>query len=469
LWSRFALKVRKSFTDGMKRLEDTLSAIIVQPNIGQMDPVEFAEKILRFKATPYQAKLLTDPSDRIAVRFARQSGKSTTIAAKAIDLAAKNPGKSILVVAPGLRQSMIVMDRIEEHLNRMDPSVKRNLIVQQQRTKITFRNGSRIWALPCSENMIRGLTAHLVLADEAAFFERDEYMFNNVLLPMLATTNGVLIVSSTPWSSKSQFYEFCKGRLKDRFSQHYANWREAVEAGLMTQKFIDDMQASMLPQQFTMEFEAEFVEDVDVWLPQDLIAKCVFSEPLVEGRDWIYYPREHTPSGSFFAGVDFGKHVDYSVVVVLEDRKGILHAVHVYQFPLKTSYASVIGYVKALSDRWKTIHRICVDQTGVGEYITEDMKNAGIPNVEGITFTEQSKEELATALKEKMLKDEFKLPYDRALINELNIERYELTKTGKIGFSHPEGSHDDRFWATALAVYAFTSGPKPGPIIARTF
>jgi len=351
----------------------------------------------------------------------------------------------------------------------MDPVTKRELIAQQQRTKITFKNGSRIWALPCNENMIRGLTAHLILADEAAFFERDEYMFNNVLLPMLATTNGTLIVSSTPWSSKSQFYEFCKGRRKDRFSQHYANWREAVASGLITQQFIDDMRNSMLPQQFTMEFEAEFVEDVDVWLPQDLIAKCVSSEPLIDGRDWIYYPFEYAAAGVFFIGVDFGKHMDYSVVAAVEKKDDRLRLVHVYRFPLKTSYASVIGYVKALSDRWKTVHRVCVDQTGVGEYITEDMKNAGIQNVEGVMFTEQRKEELATVLKEKMLKNEFKLPYDRALINELNVERYELTKTGKIGFSHPEGSHDDRFWATALAAYATEKEPRPEPIVARAF
>jgi hypothetical protein len=40
------------------------------------------------------------------------------------------------------------------------------------------------------------------------------------------------------------------------------------------------------------------------------------------------------------------------------------------------------------------------------------------------------------------------------LIAELNIERFELTKDGKIRFSHPEGTHDDRFWSLALAVAA---------------
>ena len=71
-------------------------------------------------------------------------------------------------------------------------------------------------------------------------------------------------------------------------------------------------------------------------------------------------------------------------------------------------------------------------------------------------------------LKEKMLK-ELRIPYDRDLINELNVERYELAKTGRMQFSHPEGSHDDRFWATALAVYAAEKEPKPGLIVVRAF
>lgn len=36
----------------------------------------------------------------------------------------------------------------------------------------------------------------------------------------------------------------------------------------------------------------------------------------------------------------------------------------------------------------------------------------------------------------------------------MNVDRYELTKTGQMQFSHPSGTHDDRLWALALAVYA---------------
>ena len=40
------------------------------------------------------------------------------------------------------------------------------------------------------------------------------------------------------------------------------------------------------------------------------------------------------------------------------------------------------------------------------------------------------------------------------ICTELNVERYDLRKDGAIGFSHPNGTHDDVFWATALAVFA---------------
>jgi len=44
------------------------------------------------------------------------------------------------------------------------------------------------------------------------------------------------------------------------------------------------------------------------------------------------------------------------------------------------------------------------------------------------------------------------------LTSELNVERFELTKTGQVQFSHPEGTHDDILWAVALAVYATRAG-----------
>jgi hypothetical protein len=100
-------------------------------------------------------------------------------------------------------------------------------------------------------------------------------------------------------------------------------------------------------------------------------------------------------------------------------------------------------------------------------------------------FADITKETMATALKEKMRKAEcpicqwtgyidtvegewkqncpnhcldedghnaslrpfLHLPYDKDLFAELNLERYELSKTGKLLFNHPQGTHDDRFYS----------------------
>jgi hypothetical protein len=69
------------------------------------NPVYFGQRFLGFTALPYQEKVLTDKSKRIAVRMSRQAGKTTTIAVRAIWYATTHPKTLSLIVAPSLRQS----------------------------------------------------------------------------------------------------------------------------------------------------------------------------------------------------------------------------------------------------------------------------------------------------------------------------------------------------------------------------
>jgi len=232
----------------------------------------FAETYLGFRPTRYQQKLLTDDSKRISVIWPRQSGKSTTLAARMIWYAAKNKRTLSLIVAPGLRQSMILMDRIQAFLMAMPKSIRRELIAKMQRTVIWFKNGSQIVALPNSPNLLRGYTAHQVLCDESAFFRDDELVFFSVLFPMLQTTNGTLIVSSTPWGKNTAFYKFS---IDPGFSKHHITWREVVDAGLAAPEFIEEMRRQIPPERFRREFDAEFVEDEMAYLPQDMITRCI--------------------------------------------------------------------------------------------------------------------------------------------------------------------------------------------------
>ncbi len=132
------------------------------------DPVLFVKTFFDFNPTEYQAALLRDRSKRIVVRWSRQAGKTTTIALRAIWYAITHPKTLTLIVAPSLRQSMIMSDRIQDFLMGLPKKWRSLLIDKLQRTVVRFKNGSRIVALPNSPQLLRGYTAHQVICDEAA-------------------------------------------------------------------------------------------------------------------------------------------------------------------------------------------------------------------------------------------------------------------------------------------------------------
>jgi hypothetical protein len=111
--------------------------------------------------------------------------------------------------------------------------------------------------------------------DEAAFFRDDELVFFNVLFPMLQTTDGTLIASSTPWGKDSVFYRFAQN---PDFKKHKINYEKVIEAGLAKREFIEEMRRELPSERFRREFEAEFVEDEMAYLSQDLITRCIDPE-----------------------------------------------------------------------------------------------------------------------------------------------------------------------------------------------
>lgn len=259
------------------------------------DAALFAETFFNFKPTQYQADLLRDESKRIVVRWSRQSGKTTTIALRAIWYALSHSKTLTLIIAPSLRQSMIMSDRITDFLGSLPPLYFRLFVKKLQRTIIQLNNNSRIIALPNNPQLLRGYTANQVICDEAAFFRDDKLVFYNVLYPMLATTDGILIASSTPWSKDSVFYRICQN---PEFSKHLITCEDVKKSGLIKQSFIDEMQSQLPFERFQREFMSEFVEDVDAWLTQSLIVSCIDSK--LEPYDF-----QSMPTGDFYIGVDF--------------------------------------------------------------------------------------------------------------------------------------------------------------------
>ncbi len=161
-----------------------------------------------------------------------------------------------------------------------------------------------------------------------------------------------------------------------------------------------------------------------------------------------------SPDSFYVAGCDLGKKHDFSVVAVVEKRGQELYLVHLKRFPLGTEYNSVVGFLRLLNERLGDLRRILIDQTGVGETFVEDVVvRAGLKNARGEMLTLTKKQDILSYLKHAMEDGRLHIPFDRDLMSEMNLERFELTESGQLKFSHPEGTHDDRLWAVALAVY----------------
>jgi len=434
------------------------------------DPVAFFEQVVGFKPTTYQRDLAEKfvNNQFVAMRWNRQSGKSWIASALLLNYALTRPGAYIGVVAPGWRQSKLVIRRIRYFLQKLP----KEYCPRPQRTVLYLYNGSIIEAFPNNPDTIRGPTLHVIYWDEANFTPNDEDMYTAILFT-ISTTKGKVLISSTPWNTDSVFYKIFHHEDFSDFAKSHVTWRESMEPnGPLDKETLEKIHKQFAedPWRWKREMEAEWAEDESAWLPQSLITKCIATEKTI-GEELELWDFESVHRGcSLYAGLDLGRLQDYSVLVVVEEFKGKFYLRHLKIFELGTSYASVIGYVKTLQDRWGGFSKIRVDSTNQ-DYVVEDMKNSGIENVEGVHFTLPRKQEMATLLKQRMVNNQFwypyftwERPYKGEFVTELNVERFELRKDGSISFNHPQGTHDDVFWSACLSLYA-TVEMQPEPYL----
>jgi phage FluMu gp28-like protein len=173
--------------------------------------------------------------------------------------------------------------------------------------------------------------------------------------------------------------------------------------------------------------------------------------------------------GPYYAGLDLGKQVDYSVLsVVQKTEDGIVRLVHKHQFDLGTIYPDVIGYV-ARAEQVFSFDSLLVDKTGIGDAVVDELKNIRIRNIEGMFFTDIAKEDMLNNLKLLMENKRLRiLGDDKQLIAQMNEQGYEYQKPGTaqerihLKFWHPVGRHDDQLMSLALAAKAATQSPPPG-------
>jgi hypothetical protein len=348
------------------------------------DPMQFFEEIIGFKPYFYQKEFaeMFQNNQFTAARWCRQSGKTFIISALLLWYAVNHPNSAIGIVGPSWRQTKRILTHIAAFTHNLPPDIA----FKPPRTQIHFINGSSIEAFPNNPETIRGPTLNVVYADEFNFVANDQELYDAILYT-LGTTDGKFVCSSTPWHTDSIFFKIFNHKDFSDFKTSHVPVEKALSPnGPLKPNIIQRIKAQMGddPSRWRREMEAEWAEDDNVWLTQSLIASCIGTAKNC-GDELRMFDSEASPRGEFFAGVDLAQTRDYSVLSVVERRNDIIYLRHLKIFQQPTIYATVLGYTKALQDRWGGFERLRVDFTREGPSIVADMENAGIDNAKAST------------------------------------------------------------------------------------
>src|SRR5260370_36015407 len=115
---------------------------------------------------PWQRDLLHSTDRQVLLNCARQSGKSTTVAALALHTALFLDGSLVLILSPSLRQSGELFRKVVAAYEAMNRPVAARGISQ---ARLELANGSRLGRPPAREETIPGFSGpRVLLIDEAA-------------------------------------------------------------------------------------------------------------------------------------------------------------------------------------------------------------------------------------------------------------------------------------------------------------
>ena len=211
----------------------------------QIDPALWVREALEIEPTPWQVKFLRAPRGASIIALtARQVGKTTTASWAIAHHMLFTPGGLNVVACPAQRQSKEAVRRVREILIKAGAELKGDNIYE-----LELKNGSRVLALPSTDDSIRGLTVDgWIVADEAARLSADLIA---ALRPMRARRpDARFAMLSTAWSRTDPFWAAWESedpsllRLK----------ATAETAGLFTAEFLEQERCALGEHDFNREY-----------------------------------------------------------------------------------------------------------------------------------------------------------------------------------------------------------------------
>lgn len=312
------------------------------------------------------------------------------------------------------------------------------------KTQIELKNGFVISIGTCSYRAPRGITAPLALLDEVGIWRTegadvDREVVRSLTPAMVQFPNRKLILLGSPWVKAGVLYERFERRMEsgDRLVVHCPT--PLVNPLIPAEELAREEQAD--PQNYRREFLAEWLDDVDQFLPDIDIESAL--------RRGV---REIAPS----AGQGYVAAIDASG---LSGKDRFTFAIG-HQIGQSFSFDALRGWsrqaVGGVCDEIAQIlhayklRSVVADQFGFS-FLRELLSQRGIEVVQ-LPFTSRSKPEIFLDLKLALSQGRISLLDHPESLRELRMLESTRTSGGHYSISAPRGQHDD--FGTVIALLA---------------
>ncbi len=387
---------------------------------------------------PYQAAWIRDESRLKIVEKSRQIGLSYADSYDSVRKAAQKSGRDVWVMSRDevqAKQYILYCKRWANVLKYAAEDLGEQVFTMDNGKQVCvqvmkFASGASIYALSSNPDAIVGKTGHVKL-DEFAL-HKDQRQLYTVAKPV-TQWGGTLSIISTHRGVGTVFAQII-GDIKERgnkmgWSLHSIPiqravaegivekidqataerwslaWAKAGSPGTIREFWLAQQRAECIDdEQWMQEYCCIPADEASAFISYEMIAACE-DDTAARGLDYL-----KTCINPLFIGFDVARKHDLSVIDV-EERVGDVFVERARIEMRKQTFAAQKDTLAQLMGL-PAVRRVCIDQTGLGAQIAEEAVMRWGYRAEGVTFTNQVKQDLAYPL--RAAHEDRKLRYPRS-------------------------------------------------------
>ena len=362
---------------------------------------------------------------------------------------AKGERAMVPLIAQDLRATRIAFGYIRDYLTQSP--LLASQVTDLQTFELTLANGIHVACFPSTLRSVRGWSIPVAGLSELAFFRlegqanADVEIQASVRRGMIGFPRTRLVKISTPYVKSGVLHDdFTRGFGQD--DPDLLVWRAStvlMNPTIRAERL--ERERRLDPARFAREFEAEFAEETDAFLPNAWVEDAVRCHRYeLPPQDGVQYHAAVDPSGggpdTFALAICHSEGHGSDSRVALDvvkgwGRKG-LDGVNL---------SAVVAEIAAVLKRYR-VTRVTGDRYA-GRWVPQAFAAAGIAYREATMDKSAAFAELEPLFAEGRIE----LLDHPSLVKELkNLER-RLRAGGRVLIDHPHGGHDDHATAVALA------------------